>query len=473
MNEVKSKKKPADEEKSSIQVPPSDLQAEQAVLGAVLLDPTAYAKVIEFVKESSFYWTKHSIIFHEMNTLFNNNEPTDLVAVSNQLKSSDKLDDAGGDYYITELASSVPFPRNVDYYAKIVQEKYLLRQLVELGEDIGSKAFEPSANPSVLLDSSISEIFRLQQTKERAGYQNINEVTTIAVEDLDRISTRKGELIGVTSGFPKLDSITGGFQNSDLIILAARPSMGKTALALGYAYNAAKISRVPVGIISLEMNARQIAIRLLSFETKLSLDKIRKAQLSIEDWSRIAEGASQLSQLPIYIDDSSIQTITDIRARARRLKMQFNVGMIVLDYLQLMQPSDRVENQQQFIANVSRQLKGLAKELDIPIVTLSQLSRKVEDRGGSKRPILSDLRDSGAIEQDADVVMFVYRKAYYAKLEGKEEEANDKTADIIIAKQRNGPTGNVKLTFLEERAIFVPQTRDDFRPDSETTGAPF
>ena len=467
---------------TEMRVPPSDYQAEQAVLGAILIDQTAFAKVVDFVNERSFYWEKHALIFDLMHDLFQRNEPTDIITISAELKTISKLDDVGGDIYLTELSEAVPFPRNVDYYAKIVQEKFLLREVSTLAEDMGTKVFDPSSEPNELLDWSIGEMFQLQRHNERSGYRPIDNINHETIEEIQRISERQGTLTGIGSGYDDLDAMTGGFQRSDLIILAARPSMGKTALALCFAYNAARIHKEPVGVISLEMSAKQIAMRLISVESRVPLYKIRTAKASKDEWARIADAASSLSQMPIYIDDTPAQTITDVRARARRLQVQYGCGMIVLDYLQLMQPPARSESQQQAIAQISRQLKGLAKELDIPVVALSQLSRAVETRGGSKRPILSDLRDSGAIEQDADVVMFVYRQAYYDRLEKSKDELaaqpEDNTSEIIIGKQRNGPTGSVKLAFLPDFAAFAnleAHHSDDYIPaePSGSEGVPF
>jgi len=457
---------------NQMRVPPSDYQSEQAVLGAILIDSTAFAKVVDFVNERSFYWEKHGLIFDTMHTLFQRNEPTDLITVSSELKALNKLEEIGGDIYLSELSESVPFPRNVDYYAKIVQEKFLLREMSGLAEDVGGKVYDPAAEPNEVLDWAIGEMFQLQRHNERSGYRPIDNVNHETIEEIQKAALRKGTLTGVGSGFRELDKMTGGFQNSDLIILAARPSMGKTALALSFAYNAARIHKQPVGVISLEMSAKQIAMRLISAESHVPLYKIRSANTTKEEMSRIVKAASNLSQMPVYIDDTPAQTITDVRARARRLQVQYGCGMILLDYLQLMQPPQRSESQQQAIAQISRQLKGLAKELDVPVIALSQLSRAVETRGGSKRPILSDLRDSGAIEQDADVVMFVYRKAYYDRLEKSQEELEgmpeDNTAEVIIGKQRNGPTGTVKLIFLSDTATFAnldPTATEEYVPD--------
>jgi len=442
-----------------VKVPPSDYQAEQAVLGAILLDSTAFAKANEFVHDGSFYWEKHARIFRVMHHLFDDSRPTDLVTVSAELKAAEQLENVGGDYYLTELSEAVPFPRNVDYYARIVKEKYLLREVSAVSEEIGERVYDPAAEPEELLDWTLGRYFDLQRHNERSGYRGLDHISQDAMEEIERIAQRKGSLTGIGSGFPRLDEMTGGFQTSDLIVLAARPSMGKTALALCFAFNASRIHKIPVGVISLEMSAKQIAMRLMSLESHVPLYKIRTAKGTDEEWMRIGRATSNLAQLPIFIDDTPSQTITDVRARARLLRSQHKCGMIILDYLQLMQPPSGAENQQQAIAQISRQLKGLSKELEVPVVALSQLSRAVETRGGSKRPILSDLRDSGAIEQDADVVMFVYRQAYYDRLERKPEEIDagpvDNTSEVIVAKQRNGPTGTVKLVFRPEFTEFA------------------
>ncbi len=478
MNDTPRQKSGKRKKDTEARVPPSDLQAEQAVLGSVILSDVALAKVTDYVSAESFYWKKHSLIFDAVMSLTKRSDPVDFVTVSHELKKMDSLEEVGGDYYLSELTEATALPFNADYYAKIVEQKYLLRKLIEVGAEIGENAFNASATPETELDVTITKLFELQKTHKQGGYRDLNTISHTTMEELERLKAYKGEITGVTSGFPKLDDKTGGFQQSDLIILAGRPSMGKTSLGLSFAYNAAKYKRIPVGVISLEMNARQIAMRLLSFESKIPLYTIRSGRFSDPQWRKAIESISNISQLPIYIDESSIQSITDIRARARRLQMQYNVEMIVLDYLQLIQPPDRIESQQQFIANVSRQLKGLAKELDIPIITISQLSRAVETRGGSKRPILSDLRDSGAIEQDADVVMFVYREAYYKRQEGEKIDPNDEDenkTEVIIAKQRNGPTGTIELVFMDQFALFANLTKDvQPRPrQSDEQGIPF
>ncbi len=439
---------------SPTKVQPQSYEAEQSVLGAVLVDTTAFSKIVDFVHEDSFYWPKHRIIFIVMQDLFNQNEPIDLVTVTQSLKAKNELENVGGDLYLDELQDATPFPSNVEFYAKVVQEKYILRTIFTVSNETAEKVYNPDADPQFVLEEAITSFFDLQKYRDRHAYRPMKDIGHETLEELNKISERGGQLTGITSGFKALDKLTGGFQPSDLVILAARPSMGKTALALSFALNAAVHSKKPVGVVSLEMSAKQIAMRLISTYSKVPLYKVRQASASKEEWRRIANAVAKLSELPIYVDDTAYQTITDVRARAKRLKMTYGCEMIVFDYLQLMQPPNRVESQQQFIAMVSRQLKGLAKEMDVPVIALSQLSRAVETRGGSKRPILSDLRDSGAIEQDADVVMFVYRQAYYDKLEKKSDEELDNTAEVIIGKQRNGPTGVAELTFLSEFAAF-------------------
>ncbi len=476
MNKTNGKKNKQSVSTTSGRIPPSDYESEQSVLGAILIDANALAKVIGFVKEESFYWEKHKIIFQSMLSLFKRNEPTDLVTVTSELKAFDKLEAIGGAYYLTELTEAVPFPRNVEYYAKIVQDKYVLRKIDEIGNTMGEESFEPDSNPDEILDRSITELFDLKQNKDVSGYRDFNSIAMETIDNLEILSKRKGSLTGISSGYQDLDNYTSGFQPSDLILLAARPSMGKTALALCFAYNATKFGRIPVGFISLEMSAKQIAMRLLSMDSKIPLYKIRNARMNDEDeWPRIVKSASNLASLPLYIDDSPTQTITDIRARARRLSMQKDVKFIIVDYLGLIQPSEKKESHQQMIADISRQLKGLAKELGLPVLSLAQLSRAPEMRGGSKVPILSDLRDSGALEQDADLVMFIYRKSYYDQKNREENDEDefieeDNTADVIIAKQRNGPTGSVKLVFLKDFTSFVnmDQTVGTTTPDPKS-----
>lgn len=455
----KSRKQQKEEKKTVLsRVPPNDFQAEQAVLGAAFIDDTAFNLIVDYVGVDSFYWNKHGIVFQVMLDLFHENEPTDLVTVSTRLRKSNKLEEVGGDFYLAELSDAVPFPKNVEYYAKIVQEKYLLRSIGLISEDVAGQIFEPDVSANDVLDKGINQFFELQAKGETSGYQDLRAVTHETMEYLDKLSKNKGNLTGVGTGYYELNRKTGGFQDSDLVILAARPSMGKTALALCFARNAARNHKVPVGVISLEMSSKQIAMRLLSIEAQIKLYHIRTGSIHKDDWPRVANAASNISQYPIFIDDTPGQSITDIRARAKRLHNRHDVGILFIDYLQLIQPPKGSESQQQAIATISRQLKGLAKELDIPIIALSQLSRAVETRGGSKRPILSDLRDSGALEQDADIVMFVFRQKYYDKLEKKDLEdgyvPND-AAEVIIAKQRNGPTGTVELIFREDYAEFA------------------
>ncbi len=458
-------------------IQPQSYEAEQSVLGAVLVDTTAFSKIVDYVHEDSFYWPKHKFIFQVMQDLFNNNEPIDLITVTQALKAREQLEDIGGDLYLDELQDATPFPSNVEFYAKVVQEKYILRTIFTVSNETAEKVYDPDADPEIVLDDAIANFFDLQKYKDRQAYRAFKDIGHETMEELDRISQRSGQLTGITSGFKALDKLTGGFQSSDLVILAARPSMGKTALALSFALNAAIHSKLPVGIVSLEMSAKQIAMRMISSYSKVPLFKVRQANWTKEEGRRIGNAVGKLSELPIYIDDTAYQTITDVRARAKRLKMTYGCELIMFDYLQLMQPPNRVESQQQFIAMVSRQLKGLAKELDVPVVALSQLSRAVETRGGSKKPILSDLRDSGAIEQDADVVMFIYRQAYYDKLESKSEEELDNTSEVIIAKQRNGPTGVAQLTFLPEYATFTDKegifSEENIPVETGSTETPF
>jgi replicative DNA helicase len=461
----------------STKIQPQSYEAEQSVLGAVLVDTTAFSKIVDYVHEDSFYWPKHKFVYQVMQDLFNNNEPIDLITVTQALRSREQLEDVGGDLYLDELQDATPFPSNVEFYAKLVQEKYVLRTIFTVSNETAEKVYDPDAEPETVLDGAIASFFDLQKYRDRHAYRAFKDIGHETMEELDRISQRSGQLTGITSGFKALDKLTGGFQASDLIILAARPSMGKTALALSFALNAAIHSKLPIGIVSLEMSAKQIAMRMISGYSKVPLWKVRQANWSKEEGRRVANAVGKLSELPIYIDDTAYQTVTDVRARAKRLKMTYGCEMIVFDYLQLMQPPNRVESQQQFIATVSRQLKGLAKELDLPVIALSQLSRAVETRGGSKKPILSDLRDSGAIEQDADVVMFVYRQAYYDRLENKAEEELDNTSEVIIGKQRNGPTGVAELTFLPEFAAFTDKegifSDEDVPMETGTTESPF
>ena len=430
-------------------IPPQDVAAEMAVLGSMLIEREAVSKAFELLDDTSFYKTDHQRIFQAMQRLFERSEPIDTLTLSAELQKAGNLDAVGGAYYLTELAARVPSAANVAYHARIVLEKSLLRKLINVSTTISSEAYEGAENVGDLLDRAEQQIFSLSERRLRRGFESLSPILNKTFETIEGYHQRQGVVTGVATGFSKLDELTSGFQKSDLIIVAGRPSMGKTALCLNIARNAA-VGDPPIGVgfFSLEMANYQLAMRLLCAEARVNAHSVRTGKLPKEQWSRLSMSVGKLANAPIYIDDTPAMTVMEIRAKARRLVAEKNVGLFVVDYLQLVRGPKSSESRQVEISMISQSLKALAKELDVPVVALSQLSRAVEQRGGDRRPILSDLRESGAIEQDADVVLFVYRPEVYdrSEIEGLSE--------IIIGKQRNGPTGIVKLVFLKDFVLF-------------------
>jgi replicative DNA helicase len=458
-------------------LPPHSEELEQSVLGAIMMDPGAFGKVIEVLDEDCFYKPAHQTIFRAMIALFEKNSPIDMLTVVEQLKSMNALEEVGGAYYISTLMEMVSSTASIEHYSKMLLEKYLLRQIISVSGDTLDDCYRPETQVAEALDKAQERLFELSARGKRRGFLHITPVMHSTFEMLEKFHQRQGAVIGIATGFTDLDTLTSGFQNSDLIIIAARPSMGKTALALNIAYNIA-MEKIPLGFFSLEMNAQMLAYRMLCSAARIDSHRVRMGRLKDAEWTMLGQFAGDLATLPIYIDDSSNLSVLELRARARRLVAEKGVGAIVIDYLQIMQPPPDADSQQQAIAAMSRQLKGLSKELDIPVVVLSQLSRAVETRGGDKRPQLSDLRDSGAIEQDADLVMFIWRPAVYKV--GKEEVDDVEThkAEIIVAKQRNGPTGKIELVFNREYARFDNVSKYDgdvipIREDFEEEGRPF
>lgn len=443
---------------STDRLPPQSNDAEMAVLGSMMLDREATSKAIEILDESAFYKDAHRIIFSACVNLYDRNEPVDLVTLSEELGSQKKLEDIGGSYYLTELSESIPSSANVAYHANIVLEKSLLRKLINVGNNIVSVGYSTEERVFDIIDQAEQAIFSLGEKRLRKGFMELNPVLHDTFEQIEELHKGKGGVPGVPSGFGKLDEMTAGFHNSEFIIIAGRPSMGKTALALSIARNAAVDHDVPIGIFSLEMANYQLAMRLLCAEAHVDSHRLRTGKLKMSEWPLLSQAVGKLSEAPIYIDDSPSLKILELRAKARRLKAEKNIGLLVIDYLQLVQGPTN-EGRQQEISAISRSLKALAKELDIPVVALSQLSRAVEQRGGDKRPMLSDLRDSGAIEQDADLVLFIYRPEFYK--EQFDDDGNDLrgVAEVIIGKQRNGPTGPVKLAFIDEFSKFADLER--------------
>lgn len=446
-------------------MPPQAIEEEMAVLGSMLIDKEAVNKSIELLDKSAFYKGAHQKIFEAALTLYERNVEVDYLTITDQLDKMGVLDEVGGAYYVTELANIVPSAASVEYYAKIVLEKSLLRKLIEVSNEITAEAYEGREDATELIDNAERKIFALSEKKLKKGFVEIEPILRETFNIIDNYHKRKGSVTGVPTGFKELDEMTSGFQNSDLIIIAGRPSMGKTAFCLNIARNAAVEHEIPVGVFSLEMSNTQLAMRMLCSEARVDAHKVRTGKLPNRDWPRLSTSVGKLADAKIFIDDTAALSVLEIRAKARRLKAEHGVGMVIVDYLQLAKGPGSAESRQIEISAISQSLKALAKELEIPVVALSQLSRAVEFRGGDRRPILSDLRESGAIEQDADVVMFIYRPEVYGPVE---EEG---IAEIIIAKQRNGPTGTVKLKFHKNFVRFDNLENKKFRKEEEVYAA--
>jgi replicative DNA helicase len=438
----------AENQQEILNVQPHSDDAEVAVLGSMLASKEAVSKTIQWLTPDHFYKNGNGQIFSTMLNLFEKGEPIDTVSVIDLLKKNKELEKVGGTYYITGLVESVPTAAHAERYAKIVLEKALLRRLILLSHDIAKEAYDDSQEIGDILDTVEQSIFSITQKRLKGGFTHIDPILVKTFEKLEQISLNKGSVIGVPSGLLDLDDLTSGFQDGDLVIIAGRPGMGKTALALSLLRNAALEGNVGVGMFSLEMANHQLAMRLLCAEARVDSHFVRTGNLPKTHWKNLSLAVGSLAEAPIYLDDTPALTVLELRAKARRLKAEHNIGMIVVDYLQLMQGPKGVENRQQEISVISRSLKALAKELEIPVVALSQLSRAVEQRA-DKQPQLSDLRESGAIEQDADVVIFLYRPWVYSQ-----DDEDEGIAKIIVAKQRNGPTGSVEASFISKYARF-------------------
>ncbi len=439
----------------NVNLPPQAVEVEMVVLGSMLLDQDAVAHAMVKLEKSYFYRQRHRIIFEAMFKLFENKTELDLVTLSNELRRSGLLEEAGGMAYLAEIANSTATAANIESHLNIIKEKALSRMLITGCTEIVERSYQQEDTIDGLLDFAEQRIFEISERRLQKGFASINPILHRTFERIDELfhSSQSG-VTGVNSGYRKLNEMTAGFQKSDLIILAGRPSMGKTAFALNLARNAAVDHGLGVGIFSLEMSSEALVLRLLCTESKVDQMAVRTGRLSKDEMNLLTTHVTKLMDAPIYIDDSPGMTVVELRAKARRLKAEFNIQMLVIDYIQLMEGT-RGENRQQEITHISRSIKGIAKELDIPVIALSQLSRAVESRDKSKRPQLSDLRESGAIEQDADVVMFVYRPEYYGIQEFDDtNESTHNKCEVIIGKHRNGPTGSVRLTFLKEYGKF-------------------
>jgi replicative DNA helicase len=431
-------------------LPPQNMEAEQAVLGAIFLEPSALTLASEILIPEDFYRAAHQKIFNVMLKLNDSGKAVDLITVTEDLASSKLIEDTGGVSYLSELAASVPTAANIEYYARIVEEKSLLRRLIRTANGIAQDGYMREDEVEALLSEAEKNIMEVAQRKNAGAFHNIKDVLVRTYDNIEEMHNRKGDITGLETGFTELDRITAGFQRNDLIIVGARPSVGKTAFALNVAQNVAKKTGENVAIFSLEMGAEQLVMRVLCAEGNIDAQRLRTGSLTDEDWGKLTMAMGSLSNTGIFIDDTPGVRIADIRSKCRRLKQEHGLGMIMIDYLQLIMGSGRSgENRQQEVSEISRSLKQLARELQVPVIALSQLSRGVEQRQ-DKRPMMSDIRESGSIEQDADIVAFLYRDDYYDK-----ESENKNIIEIIIAKQRNGPTGTVQLAFVKEYNKFV------------------
>ena len=440
-------------------IPPNDIEAEQAVLGSMLTDKDAVISAIEVLKKEDFYREDNKAIFEAMISLYNRPEPIDIITVKDELLSIGKFDVVGGLEYLADLPEKVPTTANVEKYIKIVEEKSILRNLIKTSNELITLGYDETQEVNSVMDQAEKKVFDLMQNRNQTGYSQIKDVLVDSFAQLERLYNQKEGITGVPSGFADLDLRTAGFHNSELIILAARPAMGKTAFALNIATNAATKSDVPVLLFSLEMSKEQLVNRILCSEELVDSNKLKTGKIEENDWIKIVEALGPLSEAEMYIDDTAGISITEIRAKARKLKLEKNIGLIIIDYLQLIQGSGNRRNgsREQEISEISRSLKILAKELDVPVIALSQLSRAAEQRS-EHRPMLSDLRESGSIEQDADIVMFLYRDDYY-----NEESENKNIAEVIIAKNRSGSVGTAEMLWMSSYTKFanIEHYRDD------------
>ncbi|NCU17172.1 replicative DNA helicase [Pallidibacillus pasinlerensis] len=429
--------------------PPQNIEAEQAVLGAILIEPESLTVASELLIPEDFYRSSHQKIFSAILKLSDQGKAIDVVTVTEELAATEQLENIGGVSYLMELANAVPTAANVDYYARIVEEKSLLRRLIRTATEIAQEGYNREDEVESLLSEAEKKIMEVSGRKSAGSFISIKDVLVEAYDKIETLASSKGEITGIPTGFTELDKMTAGFQKNDLIIVAARPSVGKTAFALNIAQNVATKTDEVVAIFSLEMGAEQLVMRMLSSEGNINAQNLRTGDLSDEDWRKLTMAMGSLSNAEIYIDDTPGIRMAEMRAKCRRLKQERGLGMILIDYLQLIQGDGRQDNRQQEVSEISRSLKALARELEVPVIALSQLSRSVEQRQ-DKRPMMSDIRESGSIEQDADIVAFLYRDDYYDK-----ETENKNIIEIIIAKQRNGPVGTVQLAFAKEFSKFV------------------
>jgi len=448
-------------------LPPQALDLEEAVLGALMIEKDALTAVVDILKPEVFYKEAHQIIFSVIRTLFQRTEPTDILTVTAELRKQGNLEMVGGAYYITELTNRVASSANIEFHARIISQKFIQRELIKISSEIINQAYEDTTDVFDLLDQAEKKLFDVTENNLKRGSETLSDLIKKSVDELKKKESDPDGATGVKSGFHGLDQVTGGWQKSDLIIIAARPGMGKTAFALSCARNAAVDFRKPVALFSLEMSSVQLVNRLISAEAELDSNKLRRGKLERHEWQQLHHKIGRLSEAPIYIDDTPALSIFDLRAKTRRLKAQFDIELIIVDYLQLMRGTqeNKMGNREQEIGTISRSLKAIAKELQVPVIALSQLSRKVEERGGAKRPILSDLRESGSIEQDADLVLFLNRPEYHGLTQDETGQSTAGLAEVIIAKHRNGSLEDVKLNFISRFVKYVDLENPAMSPD--------
>ena len=452
-------------------VPPQAIPLEEAVLGAIMLDKDALSIVLDILQSGSFYLESHQMIYKAMLRLFERSHPIDMLTVTEELRKSGELQAAGGPSFIVSLTEKVASSANIEYHARIISQKYIQRELIRVSNKIIRDSFEDTSDVFELLDSAEQGLFSIAEQNMNRSYESMGALASKALKQLEELKGREDGLTGVPTGFTDIDRLTSGWQPSDLIILAARPGMGKTSFVLSLARNAAKDFKKAIAIFSLEMSSLQLAQRIISMEAEVSSQKLRNGQLEDYEWQQLQSAIERISESPIFIDDTPGINVFELRAKCRRLKMQHDIQMVVIDYLQLMSGGgDNTKgNREQEVSAISRALKMLAKELSVPVIALSQLSRAVEVRGGSKRPQLSDLRESGSIEQDADMVAFIYRPEYYQIMEDEEGNPLKNVAEIIFAKNRHGAQDTIKLRFTPEFARFSDLDDPDFAALPEDT----
>ncbi len=442
-------------------IPPQNIDAEQTVLGTILLQEHSILKVAEILSPEDFYRDAHKTIYRAMLDLFERREPHDLITVTDLLASRNKLEGVGGAAYLASLTDLIPFSGPLVHHAELIRKKSILRQLIQTSSEVAARCYEEQDDIDALVDEAEKTIFEIAQSKKKQGFQPMSDVVPKAFDRITQLFDRQEQITGLATGYTELDRMTAGLQPADLIILAGRPSMGKTALAMNIVQHVAVADRIPVAVFSLEMSVEQLALRMLCSIGRIDSQRIRTGRLIEKDWPDLTRATGMLTESPIFIDDTAGIGVLEMRAKARRLKSEHELGLVVVDYLQLMQGRAKTENRAQEISDISRSLKAMAKELEVPVIALSQLNRSLESRT-DKRPQLSDLRESGAIEQDADVIGFIYRDEVYNKAE---DNPNRGLAEIIIGKQRNGPTGTIKLTFRADITTF-----ENYTPMQEPPG---